>query len=705
MFLCPISCIKPLTHPCHVYKRIQVIVQITARQLTSQPHSLPSSRPSLFTYPFLSSPQHRSLAQAHRSSIGRIRWLTSTSSSSSSPPCQDPQQHQEQQQNDRHGLLRQPLQLPHLHLPLVPDSSAKPTRHPLHPDTTLHTLLDPPNLAAAVDRFVTTAHCHKDSQRLAAALAEITADDLAQLLSKSSASVDASPVRRRRLDRLVKTLADMLPLATVHQLLSLPSTSTSDDLIMRALFSRYAKHYVASDDKEQCLATTLAMMTGRQRSPALTTWLFNILLDKCLAVDRNDHVQRVLQHMKTSGCALDVATYNLLIRSQLSQRQDEAAARALYQELLNSSIHPSTATFNTFLRYSIDQQAWDQVSYWMDQLDHHHVHPNAVTLRILMAGIAGHSKQPQLQLAFDHVVSQVDLANEDLEHIINISASHMLREHQTEAALDALGHLFRRLPMAALSLHSHNIYLHALAQFGDMVAAEELFQRLRHSADLPDPDVVTYTTLIHGYIRTAPARHVNLAHIVDLYQDMVDQKMATNVHLQAVLLFGMIKSSSGLPVANRQQLVANLKPCTQLFELLVDQQPKAPHLQMRLYNMIMDGYFIHSQHSRDLPRHVRPYRFLRQAVQRGLPLGTDTLNIWVRGLALFHHDLTAAESLLQWMTKRRGVQWDELTVYYLTLAALARGQTTKVQQWITQYEQQHTIQGSGLLYFKSLVMP
>ncbi|KAI8064776.1 hypothetical protein BC940DRAFT_305352 [Gongronella butleri] len=663
-----------------------------------------------------------------RPQVLHVTRLASTSASTINTTTRDTSR-----SSSEGDLLEKPLTLPDLALPFLPPSPPHRRRDPPSNDTTLHALLHRNSVDEALALFLATPHNAHDRAALAAVLV-----DHFQKLEACAPCEDTPLFKRREFEALVSDVAALLPLDQLDAWMA----HTKSDTMTRFLFARYARAYACAPDeqKAEALQTALRKMPAHV-SPRLASWMANMLLDKCLAAKRLDDVSQLLAH----GIVLDATSYNMLIRSRLAH--DPAAARALYDEMIRRGITPTTATFNTFLRHSIDTLAWDKVTDWMDEMQKRAISPNPITLRILMAGVCEHTDQPQLQTAYDHVVHHIDLANYDLERITNIAATHLLRAKQTKTALDTLSQLFRRLPPAELSLYAYNIFLHALVQYGDMHAARNLFDRLRAkdedgendailsldasvdaAAQLPRPDAITYTTLIHGYIRNSPPAHVDLHAVVELYQDMVDQQLETTPTLQAVLLFGMIKAGSALPMDHHQHQTQqtshnpkSLDACVQLFELLVDQQDQQDQqdptlavttptahkkrMQMRLYNMIMDGFFVHSQHDHN-KKHWRPYRFLDQAIARGLPMQTDTLNIWIRGLALFHHDLPAAETMLDWMHRQHGVNWNERTLYYLVMAALNQDQRAKARQWITQFEANgNTIQGTGLLYFKSLLMP
>ncbi|ORZ08091.1 hypothetical protein BCR42DRAFT_396857 [Absidia repens] len=552
----------------------------------------------------------------------------------------------------------------------------------------------------------------------------------------------------KRLKQFLKSLGSHLPLNLMEHLVQ---QYPLDVYLQTALFQRFVKSYMAcqlqSDDDDRGAIQLDALLDYldpssniimEKTSDLIRTRLYNMALNGCLKLGHWDHVDKVLSRMESSGsdsgCLLDVASFNMLIRSRLDNG-DVNAANALYEQLTNpssTSLGATTATFNTFINYACQQHLWDEMTLWLDRLldQQHHsdLQPNPVTLRILTAALTEHIEEPLVVNAFERVAKMVPVTSFELESTVNTSIVHLLRHKHTDVALALLYRLFDQSStgMAAssyhLSVNSYNILIHALAQKGDMDTADQLIESMRDQNDdnapLPLPDIVSYTTLIHGYVRSASATHMDLGRISALYKEVMERGLETNPILQSVVLYAMVKSG-----------FEDIKECTKLFESMVDDDHGDMAANMALRKNSNSGNTspsLHFDNDDDMNdsrqrgmdpkmsrmtirnRHIPPesLTLLNRAIEKGLPLTTATLNIWVRGLALFNHDLQTAESMVKWMSLAHGVELNERTIYYLVRAALAQDRRDKARKWISLYEDDmnRTIQGTGLLYFKNMVI-
>lgn len=631
----------------------------------------------------------------------------------------------------------------------------------------------------------------KDRRLLFAALSDLSPSELVALISpwiQRQRDQDQDYLYNKRLGQLLKSLGCTLPMGLVtHLLCSFPL----DNSVQTAMFGRFVKNYMATESDDQGTAHMDALLkyldplsAGGTTSPMnIKVRLYNMALNVCLKRGNKSHVNRVLDHMDSSGCLLDAASYNMLIRSRLDDGDIEAAT-SLYGQMMatgTSSSAPTVATYNTFIKYACQHQLWNDMTLWLDRLllkDEQQ--PNPVTLRILMAALTDHIDQRVVVDAFDRVVKMVPVKSLELERTATTSIVHLLRHKHTDQALDILDQLFGQSSSIAtydLSVYSYNLLIHALAQKGQLEAAERVLVSMRdqqplHGGDttttmaIPLPDIVSYTTLIHGYVRSVHNQDIDIGRILTLYKELMDRGLETNAILQAVVLYGMVKSG-----------FQDIKDCAALFESMISNngnggdtlefsetmhhvrtyEPQwhlyndigstGSHLgpkhrkmdpkmsQMTMYNMMMDGYFVHQTYERNRRRRSSPslssssslsphasddttkgnkrdryippesLALLNRAIENKLPLTTATLNIWVRGLALFNYNLVAAESMVEWMTMTHGVAPDERTIYYLVQSSLAQDRRDKARKWIKQYEDSgRVIQGTGLLYLKDLVI-
>ncbi|KAI8365992.1 uncharacterized protein BYT42DRAFT_588496 [Radiomyces spectabilis] len=427
---------------------------------------------------------------------------------------------------------------------------------------------------------------------------------------------------------------------------------------------------------------------------------YNSAAAMCLRQGRHDHVQEIMRLIREQKIHPDAATFNIAIRATLAKKESSSVSEAyeIYDDMIRQHITPTAATYNTLIKYACRWKQWDELTLWMDRLGAMSKF-NAVTLRILLKSIASGLSAPPLLSAFERVAAAVPV--HETVPFLESSIRALLRGKRSSSALSFLMPLFRN--NASLSIYAYNLALRALTQQGDLDGAYHLLQRMvAGKANVPFPNVASFTVLIHAYIRRSSDHDVDLTKIYDLYHQMRSLNIPCNLHLRSVLLFGLVQSE-----------FADIRRTTQLFKALVADSPhpaptdarhpsKLPQMETQtvMYNMMMDAYFLryHRMRSHDsIPQ--EPYLLLQQAVKEGLPLLPSTLNIWVRGLCLFK-DLNAAEKMVNWFASK-DIRMNERTLWYLVKTAQQMGQRGRAREWIRQFEKSgKVIQGEGLLSLK-----
>ncbi|KAI8360857.1 hypothetical protein EDC96DRAFT_445122 [Choanephora cucurbitarum] len=373
----------------------------------------------------------------------------------------------------------------------------------------------------------------------------------------------------------------------------------------------------------------------------------------------------VIRIMKERQWTPDTATYNILIREQLSTLSG-SNAMVWFDQLIEQGMIPNRATYHIFIRHAIGQEDWQGLPVWLTRMEQAAFQPNAILVRILLKALVEQPQEPALVAAFERIVGQKTMDNDDDgEKLLNTAAAALLDSNHLETAIELLHMAISR---KSNSIYTYNLLLRGLCHQGNTKRALQLWRRMDQDDSIPPPDIVTYTTLIHGLVR----HHHSLEQIVELYQHMLRQGISTNNVLQSTLLQAMMKSA---------------------------QNPKA------VYNMMIDYYFLHyhKSHRDRFPQET--LQFLMEAVdQKKLKPTVATLNIMVRGLAILNKDVRSAEETVE-LFKTRGVDVNERTVFYLTKAACRQGDRDKARQWISTFEEHHVIRGKGLLYLKQQLMP
>ncbi|KAG0172811.1 hypothetical protein DFQ28_007001 [Apophysomyces sp. BC1034] len=451
-------------------------------------------------------------------------------------------------------------------------------------------------------------------------------------------------------------------------------------------------------------------------SAGLRLKLYNTMLNVCLRQGQLEHVEKVILRMKQS-VEPDAATFNIWIRAKLVVN-DVAEAKVIYENMIESGVKPTVVTHNTFLKYACQNQSWDDMMAWLDRLEES-TEANSITLRILLGAITEH-KDDRVVSAFSRVANSCSFALPNTEPLLNPCITALLRHDRTDTALGILKRLFDHCDPKPPTICAFNLLIHSLMQKGECENAHEILWCMIQDDQLPNPDVVSFTTLIHGYM--ASPTLLNIEIVIKLYQQMRSQGISSNATLQSVLLNSLAKSEFAdiqratllfeLMVKEEDERnnctappkscdqPANLRQAAWLFKQITKADNRHGVSQSIMYNIMMDAYFIHH---RDHKQAHAPYLLLKEASRKRI-LSTSTLNIWVRGLCLFQGNLTAAERIVDWF-ERQGIHMNERTAWYLVSGAYRKRRLDRAKHWLRVYEDKgHVIQGSGLSQLKTKII-
>ncbi|KAI8985407.1 hypothetical protein BDB01DRAFT_788074 [Pilobolus umbonatus] len=433
---------------------------------------------------------------------------------------------------------------------------------------------------------------------------------------------------------------------------------------------------------------------------------YNAVLSACLKLNQVNHLEQVLDEMSTRGIEFDIATFNILIRLKLmSKSYDEKEASNLFQQLIDSHLEPSHVTFNTFIKHACKHQHWNSLHHWLDEMDRFSKTPNLVTARILFHSFVQFPDEPHLANAFQRAATAIP--RNDIERIYNAGISILINQNRIKEALDLLDPVFKRLPHP--SIYSYNLLLKALCLERKLDSAEEVLKKMLRGGDprIPRPDIVSFTTLIHGFIKYSDI--IDFDTIRQLYMSMLDMGLKPNSILNSALLHGFIKSTKSA----KSRKYIDLITVKRMFRLILDtpQQPDLPQhyiekdvSEMIVYNTMMHFYFEYYHHHPKLKNSTpkEPFELLEEAlVKKKLEPVTSTMNIFVHGLAVLNHDMDKAQKMID-LFSSKGVDVNEKTIYYMARSAYRRGKPQLTLQWISSYEKDHQIQGEGLKELKAM---
>lgn len=462
-------------------------------------------------------------------------------------------------------------------------------------------------------------------------------------------------------------------------------------------------------DAKLGLDQLLSCIPERAQSKALLRKIYNKVMSVCVHDRRYEDLEQVWLRMRQQQVPLDAASFNIQILRLLSQEGHMDQAVQVYETMVNKhDIQPNVVTFNTFISHACRNRMWDDLELWLDRLALHSEF-DKTTLGIVLKAAAIYKTEPRVLSALHRVADVVPVDEE--EELLLPTVVALLRHKRVDEALPLLERLFVN-SSKELSVKAYNVLIHGLCLQRRLEDAHQVLYFMIAGDDktIPSPDVVSFTTLIHGYARYSVAEDTKMSTILRLYREMRRLGIPTSPVLQEVLFYSFIKT--------RYDDIGRIRT---LFNMLIEEDDErrrrqrkdassdtGPHCfrQMLLYNMMMDGYFIHIFYRKKLDSFAtvpmkEPYRLLNEALRKGLQPTSATLNIWVRGLSVFCKDIAAAERMFR-RFRSLGVEPNELTIYYMVREGRRYGRPNKARQWLQEYEKERgPVRGNGICRIKS----
>lgn len=499
-------------------------------------------------------------------------------------------------------------------------------------------------------------------------LSKQTPEQLADLLG----SVASARGYDRDLLRVTVDAAAYWPLHTIQRVLEIWQRRHLY-LQLEILKSILLKKYVINRD-----IVPIINALPQKGASANVMPFYNAALSACRDLKEDYHMRLIFDMIKERNLTPDTASYNILLKMRLGQGGADVPALSLYQAMVDEGALPNHATFNTFIKHAIQHKDWSTLGQWLDRMEQQEIAPTPVTLRILFRALCANPNQPDLSRAFDRVSAVVPLSTQQ-EEFLNTGTAALLDQHKTSAAADLLKTTLGL--NTQLSTYAYNLLLRSLCQQGQMESAQHVLASMIATDSIPEPDIVSFTTVIHGLIRHSDK--IDLNQINALYDRLEQQDLRSNNVLQSVILYGLVRSKDN----------NNLQKTRALFDSIISNKNRAqipvqhgdsPLSEINTYNMMMDFYFLHYHKSKtykhQIPKQV--FHLLNEAVEiKKLAPTLVTMNVMVRGLAVLNKDLVAAEKVVE-LLKAKGVAMDEKTVWYLAKSAYRQGQLSKARQLI-----------------------
>ncbi|KAI9270784.1 hypothetical protein BDA99DRAFT_502677 [Phascolomyces articulosus] len=538
-------------------------------------------------------------------------------------------------------------------------------------------------------------------------IAQLDAPDIVELI-RPWATQYASD--NTRVWRVIKDTSTFWNLGKISEMIQYcASCSEHNERLQLHLFNRLLVDYRHRRvDMSSLLQVIPRKKDGNDDGDNITIKLFNMAMNTGLRQGCIEDVELLLREMQKRNVDLDAASFNILIRLKLKLgRNSMELATSIYEQMQTRNIEPTIATFNTFIDYSCRYLLWDDLDMWVDRMKSKGIHGNSITVRILMNAMFKQRYESKVAMTFERIMSNTSMPTD--ESSLNPIIATLLRHKRPLTALSLLDKIFspNETSHSPPTVYAYNLLIHGLSQKGDLEAAHQVLDAMVSKNDhrIPQPDIVSYTTLIHGYIRKAESNDIDIDTILRLYRQVRESELESNYKLQTVLLHGIIKSR-----------YVKIEKARRLFDLIIAEDdkklqsasqgygvvPEEDRLnQVILYNLMMDGYFIYAYYRNQkhglAQSSIEPQQaLLNDAIRKNLELTTSSLNIWVRGLAIFNRDLYAAAALVK-QFERLGIRPNERTMWYLCRTAYMKGRRDKARWWLQEYERQgHVIRGRGL---------
>ncbi|KAG2184052.1 hypothetical protein INT44_009063 [Umbelopsis vinacea] len=428
--------------------------------------------------------------------------------------------------------------------------------------------------------------------------------------------------------------------------------------------------------------------------------LCNVVLSQYLRIVDANGARTVLDSMQQHNIAPSNVTYNILIQHELFVQDDPITANALYEQLNRDATSTTAALCNSFLKYHLSKQNWVEAERWLD-IALETSTPRAInrfTSGILAYALASNPDSTSIASIAERMVTHSAFKdNIDDDAVYNSYLTFLLRHNRTGIATQLIQQYSHQLPRP-LSICTCNLHLHAITMSGDIKEARSMLDKMIHGEDsYPQPDVISFATVINGYVLRNPDGVPDINTANSMVKSMVSLGIKPNTVVHSILLQGLLTTD-----------FSDISQARSLFNTIVEHQSSDTSQKQTvsmaiLYNTMMNGYFIHHRmkNHNTIPREV--YTLLRQGRRQKVPFTTSTLNIWVRGLAKMFGDIRSAESMFK-VFEDMGVRADQRTMWYLIDTAVKKRRWDDAHRWVT-YARDNDISltGHGLQQHLELV--
>jgi hypothetical protein len=404
--------------------------------------------------------------------------------------------------------------------------------------------------------------------------------------------------------------------------------------------------------------------------------LCNLVLTQYLRTRDPNGAPIILELMQKHHITATDVTFNIILHNELFVRNNLSTATALYKRIIQDEIPVTAALCNSFLKYHLQHQNWDEAEEWLDISlgTKNNEGFNWYSSSILADALANNPNSTGIASIAEKMLSHPSfISNMNDDAVYNSYLAFLLRHDRISIAKFLIQQYSSRLTQP-LSVCTCNLHLRAITLSGDLTDARDMLEKMIHGLDNhPHPDVISFATVIDGYLLRNPEGVPDVGGANELVKEMAQHGVGLNEVVHGIILQGLLKSD-----------FSDIKPARKLFNTIVDSQPEgtaSEYTNTILYNTMMNGYFIHHRlmNSNNIPGEV--YQLLKQGRKRRVKFNTSTLNIWVRGLAKMNGDMLAAESMFR-QFRRMGVTANERTIWYFVDTAVKKHRWQDAKRWL-----------------------
>ncbi|CAH2033668.1 unnamed protein product, partial [Thlaspi arvense] len=339
----------------------------------------------------------------------------------------------------------------------------------------------------------------------------------------------------------------------MHEIDDLLIDGAFDKRIARKLLDLLLLVYTRKSMAEQCFSS-FEKMIRRRFLPSVRNC--NILLRVLRDNRMMDKAQEVYRAMVEHGIEPTVVTVNTMLDSCLKAGDLEQASEILSE--MESKVVPTVITFNTMLDSCFKSGDLQQVHKIMSEMKRRKVKATEVTYNILINGFYKNGKMEEARRFHG------DMRRSGFP-VTAYSFNLVIEGYCRQGLLDEAWGVIKHMLNAGVSptASTYNIYIRALCEFRSIEDARRLL------LDMGAPDVVSYNTLMHGYVKAG-----KIAEAFLLFGELRDRNISPSVVTYNTLMDGLCESG-------------NLEPAQRLKEEMVSQNI---YPDVKTYTTLVKGF-------------------------------------------------------------------------------------------------------------------